>query len=323
MTATDPAATPAPLSPAGTQLAADVPAGLSVRMLRLDDARAVYEVMARQQQADLGRVDIEEADIVGDWQRPSFDVTTRTIGVFDGAQLVGYAELGRSGRCDAAVDPAYSGRGIGTSLARWMQARAAEEGEPTIGMPVPVGSPGDQLLEALGYRVRWTSWVLQLPDGVDVAPRDLPAGYTVREARAEEYPAAHEVIEDAFLEWSAREREPFADFEAEVVRRPGAAPWNLRVVVDPQGQVVAAGIVQLGLDFDPPEAFVSRLATRRDLRGQGLAQALLVDCFTEARRHGARRSGLSTDSRTGALGLYEKVGMVVTDTWVNRAIDVS
>lgn len=33
------------------------------------------------------------------------------------------------------------------------------------------------------------------------------------------------------------------------------------------------------------------------------------------------RFELSTDSRTGALGLYEKVGMRVTSTWVNRAVD--
>ncbi len=31
-------------------------------------------------------------------------------------------------------------------------------------------------------------------------------------------------------------------------------------------------------------------------------------------------SGLSTDSRTGALGLYEKVGMEVTSVSVSRAI---
>ena len=294
----------------------------AVRMLRLDDARAVYEVMAAQQQADLGRVEIEEADIVGDWLRPSFDVTERSIGVFDGERLVGYAEVGSAGRGDAAVDPAYAGRGIGTALAVWMQGRAAEEGVTTIGMPVPEGSPGDRLLERLGYRVRWTSWVLHLPDGAEIAARDLPAGYAVRAAAPHEYPAVHGVLEDAFLEWSERDREPFADFEAEIVHRPGAEPWNVRVVVDGDEAVMAAGIVLVGVEFDPPEAFVSRLATRRDQRGRGLAQAMLVDCFAEARRHGARRCGLSTDSRTGALGLYQKVGMVVTDVWVHRAIDV-
>ena len=58
-------------------------------------------------------------------------------------------------------------------------------------------------------------------------------------------------------------------------------------------------------------AFIARLATAKEQRGQGLAQALLVDAFAVGREHGALRSELSTDSRTGALGLYEKVGMVV------------
>jgi ribosomal protein S18 acetylase RimI-like enzyme len=70
------------------------------------------------------------------------------------------------------------------------------------------------------------------------------------------------------------------------------------------------------------EAYVQSLAVRRDRRNRGLAQALLVDAFAQGRAHGSTRSGLSTDSRTGALGLYQKVGMEVGDVWVNRAIDV-
>jgi ribosomal protein S18 acetylase RimI-like enzyme len=70
------------------------------------------------------------------------------------------------------------------------------------------------------------------------------------------------------------------------------------------------------------DGYIDRLATRKDQRGRGLGQVLLVDAFRVAREHGAVASSLSTDSRTGALGLYEKVGMVVTSTWVNRAIDL-
>jgi mycothiol synthase len=55
-------------------------------------------------------------------------------------------------------------------------------------------------------------------------------------------------------------------------------------------------------------------------RNRGLAQALLVDAFAAGRAHGALRQCLSTDSRSGALSLYEKVGMVVHDVWVNRAV---
>ncbi len=52
----------------------DMPEGLTSRPLAMDDAYAVYEVMALQEQHDIGKVEVEPADIVGDWQKPSFDV---------------------------------------------------------------------------------------------------------------------------------------------------------------------------------------------------------------------------------------------------------
>ena len=68
-----------------------------------------------------------------------------------------------------------------TSPAR-RRASSRREGSTVIGMPVPQGSPGDRLLEDLGYRVRWTSWVLRLPRGAEVPDRPLPDGYAVRAA---------------------------------------------------------------------------------------------------------------------------------------------
>jgi mycothiol synthase len=296
----------------------DLPDGLTSRPLRLDDAHAVFDVMAAQEAVDLDEVMIEEADIVGDWNRPSFDVAASTVGVFDGDRLVAYGEVGNAGRCDAAVHPDHRGRGIGTAIAHWMQDLAHGKGIAEIGMPAPQGSAGDRLLAALGYRVRWESWGLELPAGATIPERDLPDGYVVREADPSEYEQCWTVQEDAFLEWSVRERETFDEWLAGMTGRPGFEPWNLRVVVDPVGAVASFGWVQLGEE----SAFIARLATRSDQRGRGLAQALLVDSFRAGREHGAVRSELSTDSRTGALSLYEKVGMVVTSTWVNRGITV-
>jgi len=296
----------------------DLPAGLLGRPLVMSDARAVFEVMAAQELHDTGEVAIEEADIVGDWQRPSYDVSAGTFGVFDGDRLVAYAEHMGADRGDAAVHPEHRGCGIGTALAGWMQARARAAGASVVGMPVPRGSDGDQLLQALGYHVRWESWVLQLPEGATVPQRELPPGYAIREATPEDYATCWTVLEDAFLEWSVRDREPFDDFLARTVQRPGFQSWNLRLVVDGDGEAVGATVVYpYG-----SEGYVDRLATRKDQRGQGIAQAMLVDAFAVAREHGAKASGLNTDSRTGALGLYEKVGMHVTQTWVNRAIDL-
>lgn len=302
-----------------------VPEGLTSRPLVQGDARAVYEVMAAQEQQDLGSVEIEEADIVADWGRPSFDVSAQTVGVFDHVDgqdhLVGYAEVTHPERGDAAVHPAYRGRGIGTGLAHWMQRTARERGDSVIGMPVPVGSPGDRLLESLGYEVRWHSWVLQLPEGVRIVERPLPEGYAVRAAAPSEYRDVHTVVEDAFLEWAARDRDAYEEFESVVMGRPGFEPWHLRVVTDDTGAVVGVACLSI---FEPEddrvrEAFVSRLAVRKDHRNRGLAQALLVDAYARAREHGAPTGGLSTDSRTGALGLYEKVGMGVVMNWVHRA----
>ncbi|WP_246086951.1 GNAT family N-acetyltransferase [Nocardioides humi] len=71
---------------------------------------------------------------------------------------------------------------------------------------------------------------------------------------------------------------------------------------------------------DATETYVSRLAVVPEQRGRGLAQALLVAAFAAGRERGATSSSLSTDSRTGALGLYERVGMRPDSTWLHRAV---
>jgi GNAT superfamily N-acetyltransferase len=292
------------------------PDGLTARPFSAGDLDAVFAVAAAQQQHDIGRVDVERADFEADWQRSGFDFATMTMGVYDGDRMVAHCELVHPGRADCSVLPDYRRRGIGTALAGWMEEAARRQGYAWIGGPQPEGSDGERLLAGLGYELRWTSWVLQVPEGAAIPHREVPDGYALREATAEDYEACWNVVEDAFLEWSSRDREPLEDFLAMTVRRPGFEPWMLRVVTDPAGEVV--GTACLIMAGDPvEEAYVERLAVRRDQRGQGLAQALLVDAFEQGRLHGAPRSGLSTDSRTGALSLYEKVGMIVVDTWVN------
>jgi GNAT superfamily N-acetyltransferase len=294
-----------------------LPDGLAHRPLTSADAAAVFEVMAAEQQQVLGKVEIEEADIVADWSRPSHDLSTHAVGVVDGDRLVGYAEVMGAGRGDAAVHPSHHGRGIGSWLAHWMQDRARALGHREIGMPVPAGSPGERLLKDLGYRVRWNSWVLVMPPGREFDAPTLPDGCTIRAAESEtDRRAAHDVIEDAFLEWSVRDKQPYDDWIAQVAGRPGFAPWNLRIVTDAQGDVVAGLQVYLAGDT----AFAAKLAVRRDRRSRGLGRALLVEGYGVARDHGATRSEISTDSRTGALGLYRAIGMEVADEWVNLGI---
>src|SRR4051794_6496588 len=116
-----------------------LPDGLVARPLTLADATAVYDVMAAEQERVLGRIDIEEADIVADWARPSQDLSSSSVGVLDGDRLVAYAEVVGPSRGDAAVHPDHHGRGIGSWLAGWMQECARAQGQTEIGMPTPTG----------------------------------------------------------------------------------------------------------------------------------------------------------------------------------------
>ncbi len=73
--------------------ATGLPAGLTARPLARDDAAAVTALIAEQELADVGEVMIEEADIVSEWQRPSYDLSASSVGVLDGERLVGLLSI--------------------------------------------------------------------------------------------------------------------------------------------------------------------------------------------------------------------------------------
>jgi mycothiol synthase len=296
----------------------DLPAGLTARPLTLDDAAAVHAVIAAEEVVDLGEPELTLEDVVSDWQRPSYDVSTSTVGVFEGDRLVAYADYAGGDVAYSAVHPDRQGRGIGTRLARWNQDKARAAGEQRVGAQVPEGSAADRLMEALGYQLRWTAWDLELPEGREIAPHPLPDGYTLRDAGEADREAAWRLLEDAFLEWSDRERQDLDDFGARIWGRPSYQPWNLRLLEDADGTLVGATHVHLSGD----SGYVAKIAVRPDHRGRGLARSMLADAFGLAREHGAVRCYLSTDTRAGARAVYEAVGMVVASTWVNRAIDL-
>lgn len=291
-----------------------LPDGLTTRPLTLDDAAAVHAVVAAEEVVDLGAAELTVEDVVADWQRPSYDVAASTIGVLDGDRLVAYADLSSPEVAYTAVHPDHQGRGIGTALADWVRERARAAGAARVGSQVPQGSAADRLMADLGYEVRWTAWDLELPEGAEIEARPLPEGFALRDATPADHEAAWTLLEDAFLEWSERERMPLDDFGARVWLRPGFEPWNLRLLHHGDELVGATHVFLAG-----DAAYVARVAVRPDHRGRGLAPAMLVDAFARAREHGAARCYLSTDTRAGARGLYEKVGMVVSSTWVNRS----
>ena len=93
--------------------------------------------------------------------------------------------------------------------------------------------------------------------------------------------------------------------------RPDATVGHSRVVT--RGDEVVGACLVLDPPADGPgaEAWVPELAVAERHRRQGLGRALLAATALAARERGVPRLGLYTHSGTGALGLYESVGLVV------------
>ena len=297
----------------------ELPVGLVARPLSPADAHAVFEIVTAAETHDVGEAAIEVEDIEGDWARGSFDLATEAIGIWDGDRLVASGEVFTGRRADASVHPEFRGRGIGTWLADWLEDCARARGSKLVGQTVPGDTNPEAFLKARDYRLGWTSWVLQVPAERTIEPQPLPEGYALREfAGPADGRVAFQLIEDAFNEWPDRDPSTFEDWAPRGPLRPGFEPWQIRFVVDPQGSEVGVCYTILA----GSTGYVDAIAVRRDQRGLGLARALLVDAFGRARDHGATVSELSTDSRTGALGLYEHVGMQVTQTWRHWMTDL-
>ncbi|GAB3581056.1 GNAT family N-acetyltransferase [Calidifontibacter terrae] len=297
----------------------NLPTGLSQRALGDGDLDATFEVYAAAELADCGKLSLEAEDIESDWARSSFDLATQSVGVFAGEVLIAAAEVFLGRRADAAVHPDHQGLGIGTALAQWTEEVARRDGDGLVGQTRFAGCAGDTLLRGRGYEPKWTSWVLELPPESPIATTALPPGHTIRAFTSGDERVAYELIENAFNEWPDRSPQSYDDWYPRMLGRRGFEPWQIQLAVDPEGTPV--GVACTILDAQG-EAYIDQLAVRRDQRGKGLARALMAEAFRTGRERGAQRFGLSTDSRTGALPLYQKVGMQVTDTWTHLAREV-
>jgi mycothiol synthase len=311
-----------------TIAALDLPASYTARPLTTDDAQAVTDLMAACERHDIGEVQIELEDIVGDWQRPSFDLATQSVGVLDaGGRLVAYGEVYQARRAEVYVLPEVRGRGLGSALMAWTWRLAREQGGTLVGQTVPERvSDAVALFKAHGYRPMWTSWILELPEGAQIAEGTLPAGTEIRAmVPGQDERAAYQTVEDAFNEWPDRDPVAYEDWAAVVLDRPGFEPWQLLLAVERDGEKEGRAEQVVGVCFviaSVDTGWVQYLAVRRDRRGRGLARALLLRAFSESRQRGMLRAELNTDTRTGALDLYLHVGMQVKETFVHWARDL-
>ena len=286
----------------------ELPDGLVARPPTRDDAGAIYGLVAACELEDDGVVEIDEPDVAVGFGRYGFDPALDALLVFDRDELVAWAELYR-GRSEADVRPSHRDRGIGARLVSWIEARARELDDDEVGQTkTDADAAARELFLSHGYEPSWTSWMIRIALEEPPPPPELPPAIAIRPYRASDAREVHRVMDAAFTEWEGRDPEPYEIWAPQVLAHPAFRPELSPLALDGDeivGVVISCDYPELG------EGWIQQLATRATHRRRGIAQAMLRTAFGWFYDAGRRVAGVSTDSRTGALGLYEKVGMHV------------
>ncbi len=296
-----------------------LPQGLTQRAMAATegDIDAVTTLVADAELADDGTIEIDREDIQTDWARPAFDLTTESIGVFEGDRLVAEAEVFKGKRAEVNVHPDVRGRGIGSALLGWTEDLARALGAPKIAQTVSDSDrTAAELFARCGYGYGHTSWVLEI-ESIERPQVELPDGLVFRPYTDADAHATYRVIEDAFNEWPNRDPATFDDWAALTIRRPSFQPWQMLLVVD-EATNELVGVTFL-LEYAAEDGWIQQVATKATHRHRGIARGMLQRSFQVFWDLGKPRVGVNTDSRTGALGLYEKVGMQVVRSYTNFA----
>ena len=293
-----------------------LPPGVTSRGATMDDVAAAVAVTRAAELADgVASLTVHD-DVAGEWARPSMDIAHDVLLVEADGQVVAYAEQFH-GRAFAHVHPDHQGRGIGTIVAAWTEDHARRAGLSQVGQTIPTtGGAARALLEGRGYDPRWDSWILKMAlDTPATAPR-VPAGIEIRGLRRpDDDHQLHAVIEEAFDTWPDRDTgTSFEDWQASYLDR--ATDTDLVVVAEEDGRLVGAALCIPEGD----EGWVDQLAVLPVAWGRGIGGALLQSAFARFRARGLAVAALSTDSRTGALGLYQHVGMAVTESFTRYSL---
>jgi mycothiol synthase len=293
------------------------PAGITVSSATRDGLDEVVALLRSAEQVDLGEAAVTREDMASHWNVRGFDLVADSRMLHDGGLLVAYAEV-FGGRIWGTVAPHARGRGLGTAVLRWQEQRAREQARE-LGLPPgriaqtvsAAAQTSIALLQAHGFESLYVAWALRLPPEVDLSGAQLPDDVRIRTLLPGDERAVYEVIERGFREWPHRPPQSYDGWRVYTVDRADYDSALTFVASTPDGEIVGA---VYGIHY-PDSGWAQQLAVVAEHRRRGIGSALLAALFGELRRRGETRLGLGTDSRTGALGLYTRLGMEVERTF--------
>jgi mycothiol synthase len=282
---------------------------IELRPTSVDEAPAIKALLEEHALASFGEPELSEEE-VRSWfgqKNLEFRVVER-----DG-DLVGYLDiqLQESGRFPADV------RTLDAEAAALLLAEAEQIGRERGANVVRSFVQGDDpvlrpVLEEAGWQPIRYSFQMQIDlDGELPAP-EWPDGLSPRNLQPGEEERVYEAHMDAFADHWEHHRYTYEDWRNFNVGRHSFDP-SLWWLVDEGDELAAISLNAWHFSGDPQFGWVHVLGVRPQWRKRGVGTALLHHSFRDFASRGATRVGLGVDGEntTGAVRLYERVGMHV------------
>jgi len=274
------------------------------------DAPALADLLERHARACFGEQELSE-DEVRSWLRmPNLWIQ---VAERDG-ELVGYVDVGiDENRFD------IDSRTLEPEVARLMVDAAEAEARRRSDDPRVRGfvQGDDKAARAVfasseGWRAIRHTFQMRIDFDGELPEPDWPEGLAPRNLREGEEERVWAAANKAFADhWDFHPR-PFEEWIA-FHKEPHRFDPSLWWLVDDGEELAALSINSWHASGDRTFGWIYILGTRPPWRRRGLATALLLYSFRDFRERGATRVGLGVDGEntTGAVGLYESVGMHV------------
>jgi mycothiol synthase len=217
------------------------------------------------------------------------------------------------------VHPGYRGRGLGSFILQWMEARGRqklselEEDRPGV-LRIDFYDRSDDalaLFEEHGFRFAFAEDEMRRDLSHPVPEANLPAGMTLVTWSAQRAARFFQTYRDAF-----RERPGFPDWSEETWRHnfTGGAGFrpDVSLLLLEDAQPVGFAICHVDTEAGSEsgaEGWIAQMGVRPSWRNRGLGRALLREVLRRFQAHGLAKAALEVNvDNDRAVRLYERLG---------------
>ena len=307
----------------------------TIRQADISDIDICYQLVKVRDAESFGQTTITKEQLLLDWQTPGYDIARNIRLVFaPNGMLIGFSQFFDESApmrpyVWTYVHPDWRRLGVGTSLIEWAESRTRENfatipADARVVLTTRVYYTNDsakELLEINGFTSnRTTVHFLIEMDKTPPQPKFPDSISIITYNEFNNLREVYRVLTEAFRDHRGHIDEDFdtafARFEHFIINDPNIdfSLWFL--AMDGDKLIGISLCVPIAWD-DPHKAWVDELGVLREYRGRGIAKGLLHHSFGELYKRGITKVGLNADGSnlTGAVQLYQNVGMRIFRTW--------